>query len=286
MIDPVAPPLVHRLFAAAGIDAPGSSAEIEGRLGKEMRPSIEAIWPEHVASVVDREELARAPVETISALALDDLALVLVAANGDPAAIGEIEQTLVEPLPRTLSRLRPSPDLVDELRQELREKLLVGPRPKLLEYRGRGPLGAWARVVALRLAHDRARARAPETTEDDALAELADASDSPELAQLRAKYTNELRDAFRAATRRLDPESRAVLRSHAIDALTIDQIGALYQVHRATAARWVQQAKASLLDALRDELAKRLGEGHDACDSVVALVRSRIDLSLSRVLSD
>jgi hypothetical protein len=44
----------------------------------------------------------------------------------------------------------------------------------------------------------------------------------------------------------------------------------------------VQQAKASLLSALREELAKRLGEGHDACDSVVALVRSRIDLSLER----
>src|SRR6185295_2269441 len=109
---------------------------------------------------VDREELVHAPFETIAALALEDLALALAAANGDAAAIEEIERTIVEPLPRTLSRLRPSPDLVDELRQELREKLLVGPRPKLLEYRGRGPLGAWARVVALRLAHDRARVRA------------------------------------------------------------------------------------------------------------------------------
>ena len=75
-----------------------------------------------------------------------------------------------------------------------------------------------------------------------------------------------------------------MLRSQTIDGLSIDQIGALYQVHRATAARWVQQAKSSLLDALREELAKRLGESHDACDSVVALVRSRIDLSLERAL--
>jgi RNA polymerase sigma-70 factor (ECF subfamily) len=191
-----------------------------------------------------------------------------------------------------LSRLRPTPQLVDELRQELREKLLVGTETggaKLREYRGRGPLGAWARVIALRAAYDRARASTrdePRTTDEDALVELVDAADQPDIAQLRNQYSVELRAAFLAAARRLDAEERAVLRSHAIDALTIDQIGALYQIHRATAARWVQQAKASLLEALRDELGRRLGREHEACDSVVALVRSRIDLSLERALRD
>jgi RNA polymerase sigma-70 factor (ECF subfamily) len=252
---------------------------LERALGPYATPRVRERWQEHVASVVGPDGL--------SALALEDLALALAAALGEPNAVAEIERTIIEPLPRTLSRLRPKPELVDELRQELREKLLVGPsdgRPKLLEYKGRGPLGAWARVIALRAAYDQARASQPESKKesDDALDGLIAAGDDPELAELRRRYSAELRDAFRAAARRLDAEERAVLRSQAIDGLTIDQIGALYQVHRATAARWVQQAKASLLSALREELAKRLGEGHDACDSVVALVRSRIDLSLER----
>lgn len=256
---------------------------LERALGPYATPKVKARWKEHLASVVGDEGL--------DGVVLEDLALALAAALGEPNAVAEIERTIIEPLPRTLSRLRLTPELVDELRQELREKLLVGPSggtPKLLEYKGRGPLGAWARVIALRAAYDHARSSQPESKNkkesDDALDGLIDAGDDPELAELRRTYTAELRDAFRAAARRLDAEERAVLRSQAIDGMTIDQIGALYQVHRATAARWVQQAKASLLSALREELASRLGEGHDACDSVVALVRSRIDLSLERAL--
>jgi RNA polymerase sigma-70 factor, ECF subfamily len=79
---------------------------------------------------------------------------------------------------------------------------------------------------------------------------------------------------------------RAVLRAHAVNGLSIDQIGALYQVHRATAARWVQHAKVSLLDALRAALKERLGVEGAACDSIVALVQSRIDLSMPRVFAE
>jgi len=261
-----------------------------------MKPAFAARakdWPEHLASIIDQDELVRAPIETLAALALEDVALALAAASGDREAIAAIEKTIIEPLPRTLSRLKLTSEVIDDLRQELREKLFLGDRPKLLEYRGRGPLGAWARVMALRTAYDRARTstrQAKDTThDDDALAALMDGADPPDIAQLRAKYATELRAAFQAAVKRLDPEERAVLRSHTIDALTIDQIGALYQVHRATAARWVQHARSSLLDALRSELAQRLGDkAEDAAGlkSVVALVGSRIDLSMSRVLQD
>jgi RNA polymerase sigma-70 factor (ECF subfamily) len=253
---------------------------LERALGPYATPRVKARWKEHLAAVAEGEPL--------DGLVLEDIALALAAALGEANAVAEIERTIIEPLPRTLSRLRPTPELVDELRQDLREKLLVGPtgggKPKLLEYKGRGPLGAWARVIALRAAYDHGRATASKPEGADALERLIDEGDDPELAELRRKYTAELREAFRAAARRLDAEERAVLRSQTVDGLTIDQIGALYQVHRATAARWVQQAKASLLSALREELAKRLGESHDACDSVVALVRSRIDLSLERAL--
>jgi RNA polymerase sigma-70 factor (ECF subfamily) len=298
MIDAMPASFAERLFAAAGLEAPADPATLE-QVDAALTRAVErytsarvaARWPEHVASIADRGTLASSPVDALAGLALDDVALALAGVLGVKDAVAEIERAIVEPLPRTLSRLRPTPELVDDLRQELREKLLVGTetaRAKLLEYEGRGPLGAWARVIALRAAYDRARASArdPHTSDEDALEGLVDAADPPDLAELRARYAAELREAFRAAAKRLDAEERAVLRSHAIDALTIDQIGALYQVHRATAARWVQQAKASLLATLRDELARRLGEGHEACDSVVALVRSRIDLSLERALRD
>lgn len=259
--------------------------DLERALGPYATPRVRERWAAHVAAIAGDDDPAT--------LSLEDVALALAAGLGEANAVAEIERTIIEPLPRTLSRLRPTPELVDELRQELREKLLVGTpagQPKLFDYKGRGPLGAWARVIALRAAYDRQRERASSPDShgnketDSALDGLIDGGDDPEIAELRRRYSAELREAFRAAAKRLDAEERAVLRSQTIDGLSIDQIGALYQVHRATAARWVQQAKASLLDALREELAKRLGESHDACDSVVALVRSRIDLSLERAL--
>src|SRR5688572_8061300 len=203
----------ERLFAAAGVETP-SDPRIDDALRRAVEryasPSFETKWPEHVATIVDRDDLAKAPFDTLSALALEDVALALAATLGDHDAVAEVERTIIEPLPRTLSRLRPTPELVDELRQELREKLLVGTEtsgPKLLEYRGRGPLGAWARVIALRAAYDRGRAstsaREQRATDEEALADLVDTSDTPDLAQLREKYSAELRDAFRAAARRL-----------------------------------------------------------------------------------
>jgi RNA polymerase sigma-70 factor (ECF subfamily) len=97
-------------------------------------------------------------------------------------------------------------------------------------------------------------------------------------------YSAEVRAAFRDAVARLSAEERAVLRSSTVDGLTIDQLGALYQVHRATAARWVSHARTSLLSELRSILAARLGIDRAACDSIVQLVQSRVDLSLERLL--
>ncbi len=290
--------LGRRLFVALGIDdatneeASEAGAILEAALRTRSSPALRAKWPEHVAQCVDDDAKAHgvtSVLEAISRLALEDLALALAGSCGEAEAIADLERLVIEPLPRVLARLRPTPELVDELRQELRTKLLVGGdarEPKLLAYRGRGPLGAWVRVMALRSAYDRARTTTAEAMAEDAdanLAELVDPKDAPELAEIRAQYSTELRAAFAEAVRRLDAEERAVLRSHVVDGLTIDQIGALYQIHRATAARWVQQAKGSLLKALRDELGRRLGRHPSACDSVVALVESRIDLSLERV---
>jgi len=47
----------------------------------------------------------------------------------------------------------------------------------------------------------------------------------------------------------------AMLRQYHIDELTIDELGRLYQVNRATAARWVIAARTTLLDATRTRLA-------------------------------
>ncbi len=61
-------------------------------------------------------------------------------------------------------------------------------------------------------------------------------------------------------------------------------MGKLHQVHRATAARWLQSIRDALLERTRVELQARLGAGAADVDSVIRLVASRLDVSLERVL--
>src|SRR5207248_8025138 len=124
--------------------------------------------------------------------------------------------------------------------QHLRAHLLVGDSergPRISDFAGLGDLRGFLRVSAVReCLHTLKRQRRDEGEGPDALGDLAATSD-PELAVLKATYREEFASCFAAAVASLSPRARTVLRHHAIDRLSIDQIGALYNVHRATAAR-------------------------------------------------
>jgi RNA polymerase sigma-70 factor, ECF subfamily len=108
--------------------------------------------------------------------------------------------------------------------------------------------------------------------------------DDAEISFLRAQYREAVDGALRAALAGLDPRSRALLRYQLIDGWSIDQVGKLYGVHRATAARWLTDAREILGAAIRTELAARLQISPEEVDSIVRLVQSRVDMSLDRLL--
>ena len=92
------------------------------------------------------------------------------------------------------------------------------------------------------------------------------------------------RAAFEEAIRALPPRDRLVLRQHGVDDLSIDQIGALHGVHRATAARWVEQARADLARATERALQARLGATAAEVRSLLQQIMSRMDASVHRLL--
>ena len=67
--------------------------------------------------------------------------------------------------------------------------------------------------------------------------------------------------------------------------MSIDQLGVIYQVNRATAARWLAEARAVLLKATRVELHATLQLRPDECDSLIAFVSSQLDVSILRHLA-
>lgn len=213
-----------------------------------------------------------------------DLFLAYHASRGEPAAVTELRTLLAEQR-GALRKTGAPPELIEELLAELPADLLVtrdSAPPRIHGYRGRGPLGAWLRVVAVRAIIDRRR-RAGEPADEARIAALA-ADDDPELAMLRRMYKGQIETAFAEALRTASPEERLLLRQSHLDGLGIDRLAILHGVHRATVARRLQAARANLLERVREILSSQLKIGHDTFTSIVRLVRSELAISLERYL--
>ncbi|HTE51886.1 MAG TPA: hypothetical protein VK698_13620 [Kofleriaceae bacterium] len=218
-----------------------------------------------------------------------DLYLVAACAAGDPVAVARIDAQLPGVVRPALARLGLPASDDDEIVQRVRVALMVadgdGGRG-IAGYSGRGDLRAYLRAVAVRLALRRLeREEGPSASEEDeVLAMLPAADDSPEQRLLKHRCRGEIRTAFGVGLAALSARERTILRQHYVDALTIDQLGRLHGVHRATCARWIEAARAGLLRQVRRHLRDALGFDDRELESVIGLVRSQLDLSLSRLL--
>jgi RNA polymerase sigma-70 factor (ECF subfamily) len=261
------------------------------RVTQRAHARAAAAWPDLDVSAAEFATRVRTDdVDAIDALHAADLYLACACARGDARALAAFEARYFAELPAYLSRFDANAAFIDEVRQVLRAKLFVaeaGSAPKIAEYSGRGALASWVRIVALRQATEMRRdprARLVRDSEEDARA-LGPTPD-PELSFIKRRYKGAFEDALRDALSALDSEQRTLLRLHFVDGLNVDKLGAMHKVHRATAARWVAAARDALLAGVRARLRERLRLRGSELDSLLALVRSRIDVTLSGLLRE
>ena len=107
----------------------------------------------------------------------------------------------------------------------------------------------------------------------------------PELEFLQQEYRAEFKAAFEEAVRSLSDREHNLLRMHVLEHLPIDDIGAVFKIHRATAARQLSRAREVLREGTRQKLRERLRLSEAELRSVLKLVRSNLELSLSRVFA-
>jgi RNA polymerase sigma-70 factor (ECF subfamily) len=283
---------VDQLIAESGLAS--ASRAVVATAWQAMLDTAHTTWPhvrieparlvEFVAHRLAGSDLAAALATAPAA----DLMLAAACAEQEPTAHAAFDAILTEVDAAGASTRSPR-DLIDDVKQLLRVQLLVvkdGKPPGITGYRGKGPLRGWVRITATRelIRHQRKRAR--ETPSDRPLDEaLGDAGD-PLLSQLKAEYRTEFASALREAIAELGPEDRTLLRQQIVDQLSIDEIGAAFGVHRATAARWLLRARGALVTATRGRLAARLKLSVDEIDSVIRLVQSQLDASVVRYLRD
>jgi RNA polymerase sigma-70 factor (ECF subfamily) len=236
------------------------------------------------AGVVEAFVSERADSET---LASSDIALAAACAAGLPGAHAAFDEVLTE-VDAAGAATSAMPDLVVEVKQLLRVQLLVpkdGKPAGIAGYRGKGPLRGWVRITATRelIRHKKKRQReAP--LEARTLDALLSSGIDPALAALKAEYRHEFAVALREAITDLSSEDRALLRQQIVDDMSIDAIGAAFGVHRATAARWLNRARAALVAATHRRLADRLQLPVEQLESVIRLVSSQLDASVIRYL--
>ncbi len=258
-------------------------------------PTLASIDPERVVAVVE-QRLAGSETSLGAALANVDageLWICAACAQGASAAIGAFVARYVAPLTGGLRAMGLDPPAIDDIKQRVQAKLLT-PGPdghlRVLEYAGGGRLGGLVKVVAMRLAVDELRARQhrPErkATPDETAVERLMANElGPEMRVLDGQQRELVKEAFGSAIERLSSTDRGILRLHLLERLSIDQIAALHDVHRATAARWLTRLRERLGEYTRETLRAQLGLKPRELDSLMYAVRSRLDLSLSRVLA-
>jgi RNA polymerase sigma-70 factor (ECF subfamily) len=226
-------------------------------------------------------------VNALRELHVEELFLARACAGRDPQALALFDRHYLAATGKAVGRLDQSRALTDEVQQELRQKLFLDQPPKILEYSGKGSLVGWLRAVAVRAALNQRRGAkaAPPVDPDEALA-VPTLQKDPEVALIQGRYREEFRAAFSEALSALSSRERNVLRLSSLDGLSIDEIGRLFQVHRATAARWLTRSREFLLDETRRRLAERLQLGSREADSLIGALRSQLDVSIHRLLRD
>jgi len=219
---------------------------------------------------------------------LSDLYCALACARGEPHALEVFEREYLQPVSSAISRIDPSPEFATEVKQLLRQKLLLpaaSREPRIAEYAGRGSLLAWVRAALLRTAlnfkRDRQRDRCASV---QPLFESDLPAYDPEALSIKDSYRVAFQNALRRALSMLPRRDRSVLRLHLLEGLNLDSIGIVYNVHRATIARWLVQARAALREAVLAQLSSELELPAEEVERSIGLVPSQLDLSVSRLL--
>jgi RNA polymerase sigma-70 factor (ECF subfamily) len=185
-----------------------------------------------------------------------------------------------------ISRLGLSPGMVDDVCQRVRVLVLSGERPRIETYAAQGPLLAWMRLVATRSALDLSIAEGRHKLPSDraALETLVDTSDDAQLHLVKERYQPVLQKALEDSLAALDARQKTLLRMHIVDGLSIDALGVVYRVHRATVARWLIAIRRQVFEAVKRQLSLDLQIATASFHSLVEAVRGELRVSLDRVL--
>ncbi len=258
--------------------------------GRAAWPKIAIAEQTFAQYLTDRLEPGEGAAEAAE-LRVEDLYLACGCTSGMGEAVRALDERYLSQVGAFLSRIDRSEMFIGDVRQKLREKLLLpkesGGPPRIASYSGRGALSSWMQVAAIRTALNLRRdQRTPrEIPLDDNDADEALALPDPELRLLQRRHRDDFRAAFAQAVAALDVDARQLLRWHFLDGLSLSQIGTLRRVDKSTISRRLQAARQALFDETRRLLQDQLQVPASDVASLMRAVGGGLDdVSLERLL--
>jgi RNA polymerase sigma-70 factor len=198
---------------------------------------------------------------------LGSVYLCAACSQGCATACKQLEAKYFPALRAFVAKFDARPEVIDDLLQQIRYRLLVGPAPRIRTYRGEGSFDGWLRRVANTIAVDSIRInisrerRAQRLSRDSASIDRihAAAPPPPDEHLHRERYASVVQRAVRQSIDALPRAQRQLLHHYYVSGLSIDQLGAMYACNRSTAARRIVRGVQRIQRALRRELGQSLG---------------------------
>jgi RNA polymerase sigma-70 factor (ECF subfamily) len=284
---------LYRLFVAHFPTArPAYDPDVERALADLLRRARTA-WPALalpteplLAYVAARIPSGETTAAAMAAVHIEDLALAFACSRGQADALAIVEARFLPQVARYVAHTGATESMVSEVQQQLRVRLFVGERraPEILDYAGRGPLGAWLRSAAIRMVRGLQRSRRKEVG-PDALERLPrHPGEDPERDHLKRRYARALDAVLARVLADLPANERSILALHFLEGLSTDAIGKLYRVDGSTIRRRVAKLRQGILKLARRDLARELKLDRSEVESVLRLARSQLEVSVSRLL--
>jgi len=270
-------------------------AELETRLAGLLHEA-RLRWPDVVVShdvavsyLATRVDTSAAPDVALGKIHSDDLFLCCACTRGDQMAATHLRGDFTGVIYGALARYGDS-DFSQDVVQQLFTRLLVGcgDRPAdIVKYNGSGRLASWLRIAALREANNALRRTKREVANDvDKLLDRVIEVTDPELDAVKQRYRERFKTTFQCAFAELDTRQRNVLRHQYVEGLNLDRIALLYGVARSTVAYWRSAAREKLFTQTRALFKAELGVSNDEFASVMRLINSQLDVSMSRIMHE
>lgn len=255
------------------------------RAARQAWPGISIPDRDFIAYLAQRLPIDRPAAEGLALIHAADLYLAAGCARGDAKALRHFERRYLssaEYLPKRAARGE-----VTDLLQTVRERLFLEngrSDPRISQYRGTGPLGAWVRVVAARASIDQLRGESPRAASDDGELELAAEATEPDLRLINEVYRQQLREVFQATLKSLSSREASLLRLHFLEGLGADGIARVYGASARSVRRWLADLRAEILERVRKRLKQEHGLAGSQLASIERFARERLDVTISALL--